>query len=199
MRVDSFEGLLDLLSGDWREDDPWIRLLSASQTGEQLELMISVLLHSGKPTEQWVIGCVGVVEERLSFQGADFLDATQTDSCLIRYHERKVSIYLPKTRVERHVLLGIVCDCHTRVVGGVDGIDQYLNPALTMGSGNEIFGLLGSFPESVGVQVAAELEKLNVAVKLAVSTSSTNTSKQLFALRFGESFVVAESFSARRA
>lgn len=188
------------------EADVWIRIVGADWMADDLRLNLSVKFNDESEAELWEVTCEGVVEEALSSDGTDVLILT-TDSPLLKpYVEEEIELMFSENSLTPEFLLGVVCSCCIEVMGKSGYIQRFMNLRPTVhGIVSSAYGLLGRFPDAVAKRILTALKEQPIRVSALPGrmpkrwTGSEFVSyPALSALEIGESYVLAERFSASR-
>ncbi|MBI4987354.1 MAG: hypothetical protein HZC23_00915 [Rhodocyclales bacterium] len=199
--------LLNRLSTEFDDVDGWIRIVDADWVADDLRLNVSIKFGDELEPELWEVECGGVVEERLSSDGAEALTLKPDSPLLMPYTEPEVDLMFSENTLTPEFLLGAVFSCCVETMGKPEYISKFLNLRPTVhGIARSGYGLLGRFPEPVAKAILSSLGTQPIKLKALPRgvpkrwTGSEFVSyPKLNALVIGESYVIAESFSAIRA
>lgn len=199
--------LFNRLSAEFDEIDGWIRIVDAHWVADDLRLNVSIKFGDELEPELWEVECEGVVEERLSCDGAEALTLKPDSPLLMPYTEQEVDLIFSGNTLAPEFLLGAVVSCCVETIGKPEYIRRFLNLTPTVhGIASSGYGLLGRFPASIAQAILSALETLPIKLKAlprGVPKRWAGTEfvsyPRLSALEIGESYVIAESFSASRA
>ena len=201
------EELLERLSTEFDESEGWIRIVDADWVADNLRLTLSVLLYESTTPELWDISCLGVIEESLSSEGGEILSVSLESPLLKPFTEPEVELTFSENTCAPAFLLGVVCTSCIEILGRAEYISRFLNMAPTVnGIVASGYGQLGQFPESVASEIINSLIDQPIKIKALPGRMPKrwNGSEfiiypELKALEIGNSYVVAEKFSAVRA
>ena len=199
--------LLETLAADFDDAEGWIRIVDADWYSDDLRLSLSVKLFDDSEPELWEIECENVVEEHLTSEGTELLNLIADSPFLKPYNEREVELMFSKSSLAPEFLLGVVCSCCVEIMGKPSYIQRFMNlrPTVT-GIASSGYGLLGRFPDSVAKRIVGALKGHPISINALPGrepkrwTGSEFVSyPTLMVLEIGESYVIAERFSASRA
>lgn len=199
--------LLERIDTEFDEADGWIRIVDADWMADDLRLNLSVKFNDESEAELWEVACEGVVEEALSSDGTEVLILT-TDSPLLKpYVEEEIELMFSENSLTPEFLLGVVCSCCIEVMEKPGYVQRFMNLRPTVhGIVSSAYGLLGRFPDAVAKCILTALKEQPIRVNALPGrmpkrwTGSEFVSyPALSALEIGESYVIAERFSASRA
>jgi hypothetical protein len=201
------EQLLDRLREKFDESEGWIRIVDADWMADDLRVTLSILLYEDAEIELWEVSCEGVVEESLSGEGVEILSISSESPLLMPFTEPEVDLAFSENACNPAFLLGIVFTCCMEVFGRAEYISRFLNQKATIkGIVNSSYGILGRFPKSVASRIVEAL----IGQPIRVNTLPERMPKrwngsehisypELVVLNIGNSYVIAEKFSAIRA
>lgn len=200
------EELLNKISELLDDSEGSIRIVDADWFSDDLRLNVSVQWNDDAEPELWEISCAGVVEESLCSEHVSNVYVSGDSPLLKPYAELEVDLMFSENECPPALLLGVVASCCMEVMGRPEYIVRFLNQRATVsGIVSSRFGLLGRFPESIGSRIVAQLTGQPIRINsLAVSQPKRWTGSEfilyppLQVLSMGESYVIAESFSAVR-
>lgn len=174
---------------------------------DDLRLGLSVKFNDESEAELWEIACEGVVEEALSSDGTEILVLTSDSPLLKPYVEEEIEIMFSESSLAPAFLFGVVCSCCIEIMGKPKYVQRFMNLRPTVhGIVGSAYGLLGRFPNTVAKSILSALKEHRIKVNALPGrmpkrwTGSEFVSyPALSALEIGESYVIAERFSASRA
>ena len=177
------------------------------QFADDLRLSLSILLYENAEPELWEISCSGVVEESLNGEGVETLSLSSESPLLKPYTEPEVELMFSDNTCAPEFLLGVVCTCCIEELGRAHYISRFLNKsAIASGIVSSRYGQLGRFPESVAWRILQALIGQTILIKALPGCmpkrwngSELISYPVLRVLEVGESYVIAEKFSAVRA
>lgn len=199
--------LLTRLIDEFDDIDGWIRIIDTDWSANDLRLTLAIKFGGELEPELWEVECEGVVEERLSSEGAEALSLSSDSPLLLPYTEQEVDLFFSENGIDPEFLLGSVFSCCFEKMGRPEYIQRFLNQKATVhGISSSSYGLLGRFPESVAQAIVIALKMQPIKLKAlprGMPKQWTGTEfasyASLSALEIGSSYVIAESFSASRA
>jgi hypothetical protein len=189
---DDAEGSIHIVDADWIADD--------------LRINVSLQLNDDSEAELWEISCVGVVEESIRSGYVSNLHV-QADSPLLKpYTEMEVDLMFSENECPPALLLGVITSSCVEVMGRPEYIQRFMNQRATVtGIASSRYGKLGRFPKSIAAGIVSALSGQPICVNsLPVSVPRRWTGAEfvsypmLQVLSIGESYVIAEHFSAVR-
>lgn len=201
------EELLDRLSAEFDESEGWISIVDADWVADDLRLSLSVLFYENVEPELWEVSCLGVVEESLSSECVETLSISSESPLLKPFTEPEVELMFSQNTCAPAFLLGVVCTSCIEILGRAEYIPRFLNQAATVGGiVSSRYGQLGRFPESVGARIIEALSGQPIRINALPGRmpkrwngSELISYPELKVLEIGNSYVVAEQFSAVRA
>lgn len=201
------EELLKKLSAEFDDSEGWIRIVDADWVADDLRVTLSVLLYEDTEPELWEISCSGVVEESLNSEGVEILSISSESPLLMPFTEPEVELMFSENSCTPAFLLGVVCTSCIEILGRAEYLPRFLNQAATVsGIVSSHFGQLGRFPESVASRIMETLigQPIRINALPGRMPKRWNGSEfisypELKALEVGNSYIVAEQFSAIRA
>ncbi len=201
------EDLLGKLVESFDDADGSIRIVVADWIAEDLRMNVSVQLNDDAEAELWEISCVGVVEEFIRSEYVNSLHVLAESPLLKPYAELEVDLMFFENECPPALLLGVVASTCMEIMGRPEYIQRFMNQRATVaGIANSRYGLLGRFPESIAAGIASALSEQPIRMdSLSVSVPKRWTGAEfvpyptLQVLSIGESYVIAERFSAVRA
>ncbi len=199
--------LLNRISTDFDEADGWIRIVDADWIADDLRLNLAIHFNDASESELWELECEGVVDEFLCSQGTEVITLRRDSPLLKPYVEPEVEIMFSENSLAPEFLLGLVCSCCIEIMGKPEFISRFMNMRPTVqGIVSSGYGLLGRFPESVAAHILRALKYHPIKVNTMPGrmpkrwTGTEHVSyPSLSALEIGDSYVIAEHFSASRA
>lgn len=199
--------LLERLGAEFDQADGWIRIVGADWIAGDLRLNMSVKFNDVSEAEVWEISCEGVVEEDLSSEDTEILSLTSDSPLLKPYVEEEIELMFSENSLAPAFLLGVVCSCCIEVMEKPKYMHRFMNMCPTVrGIVSSAYGLLGRFPNTVAKSILSALKEQPIKVNALPGrmpkrwTGSEFVSYPvLSALEIGESYVIAERFSATRA
>ena len=188
--------------------DSWVRVDGVRRVHGGLEVCFSVHKgQRGKRVDGWIVNCRRVHEAMItSVDGGGLRVYPATHPAARQYVARRAELRWPRTCNEANVLLALY-RAHTRAADDWIPFDRYLSietpwtgtsfqPHFAPVSGNN-FVCRG--PEFLVRSYAKALEAIGEPVQLTLRRASKLKPAQPKVLHFGESYVVADAFTAERA
>jgi hypothetical protein len=201
------EELLRHLDEEFDDSEGFIRIVNARWLDDGLRLSMSLRLNEDADPELWEVSCAWVVEESLSAEYACHVRVDEDSPLLKPYAESQVELMFSGNECPPALLLGVVASCCTDVMGRPQYLQRFLNQqAVASGIVSSRYGLLGRFPESIAARIVTALSGQPIRIRslpTGMPKRWTGTEiipyPKLAVLSIGESYVIAESFSATRA
>lgn len=201
------EDLINRLEAEFDDSEGWIRIVDADWIADELRLSLSILLYENAQPELWEISCSGVVEETLQGESVGNLSVSSESPLLKPFNEPEVDLMFSENACAPAFLLGIVCTSCMEILGRATYIPRFLNqPATVSGVVSSRFGLLGRFPESLGLRIVEALAGQPIRINALPGRMPKRWNGSEFinypsfkVLEVGDSYVIAEEFSAARA
>lgn len=187
--------------------DGWVRVDKLRRKGGSLELCFSV--HKGKrgeKVESWIVNCIGVHEANITdFDGGGLAVYPSSHPAARQYFAPRAEIRWHTTCNEASVLAALYL-AHLETVDYWIPFDRYLPinagwhgtsalPCFAPVSGSKV---VCRGPDFLIRAYAKALESVGERAKLTIRNSPRLNSIRQKVLHFGESYVVANSFDAKR-
>lgn len=201
------EQLLNKLSKEFDEVDGWIRIVDADWIADDLRVTLSILLYENAEAELWEISCSGVVEEFLNSECVETLTVSSESPMLKPFTEPEVDLAFSENACDPSFLLGVVFTSCMEIFGRAEYISRFLNQKATIkGIVSSSYGILGRFPVSVASRIVDLLAGQPIRINILPehmpkrwNGSEHISYPKLLVLNIGNSYVIAEQFSAIRA
>jgi hypothetical protein len=201
------EEILNKLRAEYDESEGWIRIVDADWFADDLRISLSILFYENSEPELWEVSCSGVVEESLNGEGVDNLSVSSESPLLKPFTEPEVDLMFSENTCSPEFLLGVVCTSCIEILGRAEYISRFLNQAATVsGIASSRYGKLGRFPESVASRIVHALVAQTIRINalpgrkpMRWNGSEFISYSALKVLEVGNSYVIAEQFSAVRA
>jgi hypothetical protein len=203
------ETIQDLLDSEEFDEDGWVRLVSARWEGARLECELQIDEGlGGKTLARWQVVCDEVRDYLMSDVNGGGLSILGVEDPVVRQHsEARVELSFRGAPADPILLIGRLWLAHRKMADEMIPFDRYLNHELSLdellASGS---GVLAHGPRFLLDAYATELRTHNVEASVSAARPARyfrdglwhEQQKPLFAMHFGDSFIVAEAFSSRR-
>jgi len=183
----------------------WVSLTSVLVEGRDLHLGFHLWQSDLKSPAPWDVSCVGVPEFSLNdFEGGGLNWWPRDHPVIAQYSSPKASLRIRLTGRSRELIVGILLAAHTEAVDDWISFDRFVDVADMCR--NNAAAVTISAPEFLLSTYLAALDKANVSATLKRHKRKLYWSRFgwserpyiLSLLHFGDSFVAAERFIARR-
>lgn len=172
----------------------WVRVERTGKMPNGLELCFGIFRGKrGTKIDSWSVSCRGVCEARITaFDGGGLRVYPRTHPAALRYTARQAELRWTGTR-DKAAVIGALYQAHIGAVIDWVPFDEVVSVKAISEGGFSCYG-----PDFLMRAYAKALRAKGAHVRLILRGSSKAKSVRLKVLHFGNSYIVAAAFTARR-